>query len=473
MGRLRGLPHKFGQILSLGEFESDNPVFSSLTDAADPVPGRTAFRWIEAELGTPIRNVFRRLDDRGAAASLGQVQRGELHDGTPVAVKIQYPEVAGSLDTDLAFLRWLSAPLSAHRSGFDLPEYRAELRRGLSMELDYRQEVESLKRFAARTGEVPGLMTPVPFERWCTSRLITMTWVEGERIESARGWPAAARTQTALTLLRFFLRSCFVWGELHADPHSGNLRFRRVDGTVEVGVIDFGCIKSLSAPERSGLRRLVEEGASLSAGELLEAYVNVGFNPALLEPMAHRLPGVTRILFEPFATNGPCDLAAWHLSPRLAEALGDDRWNFRFAGPASLLFVIRAFQGLVTYVSALEARLDWRAVLRELPALPEDSMHTPVASALRVPALSGASSMTASTLRLRVVRNGVTTVQLSFAATAAANLPDLVPQELAGPLRDRGIDLRRLAADAEASGFQPADLFVLDESDRTVRVWLE
>jgi predicted unusual protein kinase regulating ubiquinone biosynthesis (AarF/ABC1/UbiB family) len=474
MGRLRGLPHKIGQILSLGELEAEAPLFSALTDAADPVPARESFDWIAREIGAPLSQVFRRLDERGAAASLGQVHRGELLDGRAVAVKIQYPGVRDSLDADLAALRWLSAPLSAQRSGFDLREYRDEMRRNLLRELDYEHEVAALQRFATRAIDVPGLATPVPVEEWCTPRLITMSWVDGDRIEATRTWPASARHDAALALLRVFLRGCFTWHELHADPHAGNLRFRRDGRQGCLGVIDFGCVKSVNDVESDGLRRLAQDGGSMTSGELLDTYVAIGFNPRLLEPIARRLHAVTGVLFEPFCLQGPYDPREWRLSERLADVLGEDRWNFRFAGPASLLFLIRAFQGLVTYVNALGARIDWRAELLAIPrraapppGLPRDERPAP----LTIP--GDLTTMAATTLRLRVLRDGEQTVQLSFAATAAGHLEDLIPQELVGSLRDRGIDLRQLADGIVASGYEPRDLFTLEEDGKTVRVWLE
>lgn len=473
MGELRGLPHKFGQILSLGELEIEYSAFASLTDAAKPVPAKQSFGWIARELGKPIDQVFRHLDSHAAAASLGQVHRGQLLDGRQVAVKIQYPDVGATLDTDLALLRWLSAPLSARRSGFDLPEYRAELRRGLVEELDYGKEAAVLARFAQRAAEVPHLVTPVPLMAWCTPRLLTMTWVEGERIEAARAWPTEAKREAALALLRFFLRGCFVWGELHADPHAGNLRFHRHDGQVEVGVLDFGCVLALPTVERAGLRRLIEHGRAMSAAELLETYAALGFNRTLLEPMQARLPRVTTILFEPFLTPGPYDVSAWRLSDRLAEALEDDRWNFRFAGPATLLYLIRAFQGIVAYVSALDAALDWHAAFRELPLAAETSPAVPASSSFNSSTQSVTDPMGATLLRLCVTRNGETTVQLSFPAGATVNLPYLVPQELAPQLQARGIDLEQLAQKAVAGGLRPGELFTLDEPSRTVRVWLE
>ncbi|MFA5907769.1 MAG: AarF/ABC1/UbiB kinase family protein [Vicinamibacterales bacterium] len=474
MGRMRGLPQKIGQILSLGELDTGTSLFSELTDAAEPAPAAESFAWIARELGAPIERVFRHLDQRGAAASLGQVHRGELHDARAVAVKVQFPGVRESLDTDLSALGWLAAPLSARRSGFDLEEYRAEMRRSLLRELDYDLEAATLRRFAARADQVPGLVTPIPIDQFCTPRLITMSWVPGDRLQATTNWPDTARHEAALVLLRLFLRGSFVWREVHADPHAGNIRFARQHDGVRVGVIDFGCVKTLSAAESDALRRLAQDGPDMTGNELFDTYVELGFDPRLLAPMAGRLHAVTAVLFEPFHARGPFDSRHWDVSARLAEALGDDRWNFRFAGPASLLFLIRAFQGLVQYLRAFEATIDWR---RELLAIPRhlDSGHPqPRADRAAARASAGDSmEMLASNLRLQVERNGETVVRLAFPASAAAHLPDLVPVDLGERLHARGISLAQLAESTVAAGYPPGDLFRLDDGASKVRVWLD
>ncbi len=474
MGRLRGLPQKIGQILSLAELDTDTPLFSELTDATEPAPASQSFAWIAREIDAPIERVFRRLDERGAAASLGQVHRGELQDAREVAVKVQFPGMRESLEADLSALGWLAAPLSARRSGFDLGTYRAEMRRSLLRELDYEHEAATLRRFAARASQVPGLVTPHPVDPFCTARLITMSWVPGDRVQATRHWPGTARHEAALVLLRLFLRGSFVWRELHADPHAGNIRFARQDDGVRVGVIDFGCVKTLSAAESDALRRLAQDGADLTDGELLDTYVALGFDPRLLAPMAGRLRAVTAVLFEPFHARGPFDSRHWDVSARLAEALGDERWNFRFAGPASLLFLIRAFQGLVQYLRAFEATIDWRRELLAIPRAVEAARpHAPVDHGASRNSLEGTEVMLASTLRLHVERDGETVARLTFPASAAAHLPDLVPVDLCERLQARDINLARLAESTVAAGYPPGDLFRLEDAGNKVRVWLE
>jgi len=471
MGRMRGLPQKIGQILSLADLGGDSP-FATLTGAGEPVPAERSFAWIARELGVPLGEVFRSLDPRGLAASIGQVHRGELHDGRQVAVKVRFPDVSSTIDADLAALGWLAAPLSAHRSAFDLAAYREEMRRGLLQEIDYRHEAATLQRFAARAAQVPGLVTPVPVTELSTSGVITMSWVAGDAIDRTADWPEAARHAAALTLLRVFLRGCFEWRELHADPHAGNLRFQRDHDAVQVGVIDFGCVATLSPDASDALFDLAWGDAGLSDAALFDRYVTLGFNPDLLGPMTGHLAAVTAVLFEPFRISGPYDIRRWQLSNRLSRVLGEHRWNFRFAGPASMLFLIRAFQGLVQYLHVLDAALDWR---RELAAVRREPVPFPPREPrAAAPSSTGVTpAMQASTLRLRVTRGGAPVVQLTYGAGVVAHLPDLVPEELRERVRSHGVDVATLARTAVDNGCPPGDLFTVTDGDKTVRVWLE
>lgn len=468
MGRLRGLPQKIGQMLSLAELDTPGGPYTALTDAAPQAPADESFRWIARELGQPLREAFLSIDRRASAASLGQVHRAVLPDGRTAAVKVQYPGVGDAVDADLAALGLLAAPVTTRRAGFDADGYRAELRRSLAGELDYRAEAETLRRFARWRHEVPGLVTPDPIDGYCTSRVLTMTWVDGTPAEAVGDWPDGDRRDAVRLLLRAFLRGCFVWREVHADPHAGNVRFGRTgDGVVQVGLLDFGCTRTLTPAESAGLWQLAADGARLEGAPLAEAWAALGFPDAVTSGLRHRLPEVTRILFEPFHTPGPFDAARWQVADRLAAALGDDRWTFRFAGPPALLFLIRAFQGLVAYARVLDAPVDWRA---ELAALP-----TPAAPAGLAPGATPLpeSQMSSDALKVEVVRDGARVAFITFPAGAVEFLPDLVPADLHDRVRQRGISLEQLARDAVARGCPAGDLFSLDEAGTQVRVWLE
>lgn len=472
MASLRGIPQKLGQILSLRELEGDTDVFGIAAEGGNPVPGAEAREWIVRELQRPLSEVFSRFDDAGTGASIGQVHRAWLVNGQPVAVKIQYPGLEQTLDADLAAIGLLASPISRRAGSFDLGAYRTELRRAITEELDYRREAAALTRFAARSQSMPWLETPVPIETLCTERLLTMTWIDGESFRELQQWKPEDRAAAGTLFVRFFLRSLLSWGELHGDPHPGNFRCRLTDGGVVLGVLDFGCVKVLSDAERHALCELLLSHRELRPQRALELYVQLGFDRELLEPLADRLPNLTGILAEPFHAAEPFDADEWRLSERIEELLGDDRWNFRFAGPASLLFFIRALSGLFVQLGALKVKFSWAdeltAVLSE--ASSGSGGGAPVQAVSDAPA---GDEQRARHLRIAVHERGEVKVQLTFRSESIEWLDELIPPEVLEKLSEQAIDVMAIARTALDGGTLPQELFSLDDQGKRVRVWLE
>lgn len=476
MGAARGLPQKLGQILSLRDLDSGTSTFMTLTESPEAAPAREAFAWIAAELGRPLTEVFSEVVPQGTAASLGQVHRARLRDGRPVAVKIQYPGIGTSIDVDLLALGWLAAPLTSRRDGFDLSGYRAELRGMLDGEIDYRAEANRLRRFHVRAADIPGISVPEPIDGLTTPRLLVMSWEDGEHMRESRTWPLADRERLATLMLRWVCRSLFVWRELHADMHPGNLRCRlRPDAhtrdRVGFTLLDFGATKTLTSIEAQALRWLLTNGAQAGADAHLAAYTALGFNRDLLAPLVSRLPAVTRALALPFTTTGGFHVRDWRLSERIAEALGDDRWNFRFAGPPALMFVLRGFHALIEYLDALDVSANWREALDDASIGGTD--ERPFVPAAVTTGTGERTSMTSAHLKISVTRDGTQVVALTFPAAAAANLEYLVPDDLKPRLESMAIDVGRLAASVVAAGFPSGNLFDVEAAGRSVRVWLE
>ncbi len=466
---LRGLPQKVGQVLTLAELGAETPGFGSLAEAPSPLAPEAALAEVSRRLGRPWREVFAALEGVGIAASLGQVHRGVLHDGRAVAVKLRHPGIAEAVRDDLRALGWLAAPLGGWRGRLDLSAYRHELARMLQGELDYRHEAQALRDAGARMADVPGVIVPVPVDALTREDLLVMTWVDGASLAEGWRWSEADRRVLSTTLVRMFLQGCFTWGALHADPHPGNYRVARgPEGAPVLGVLDFGCVKPLPPELPAGLGRLLAllraPATPPSPGQWVSAWVLLGFTPELLEPMAEALPAVSRVLLEPLLLERPFHARDWRLGARLTEALGQHRWNFRAAGPASLLFVLRAFHGLVRHLDVLDAPIAWGPLLDEARAPPLPPPPAP-------PEARGEGS--ARYLKVRVTEAGRTRVALTFRADVTAHLEDLLPEDLPRRLAARGLQPAGIGAAAVAAGLRPSELFHLDEGDRQVRVWLE
>jgi len=470
---LHGLPQKIGQILSLGELcSSDGPQYLSLTEGPQTLSTAEFFAQAETALGRPLNQYFSRVEETGIAASLAQVHRAWLPDGRAVAVKVQYPGIAQALEIDLRALGWLTIPVGGLRKGFDLAGYRSEVGSKLREEIDYFHEARMMQRFSHLAGNLEFIEVPTVIEELSGERILTMTWLDGEPFSCTRKWSQSARRALAETLVELFLKGIFQWGLLHADPHSGNYRFSLRNGRPVVGLLDFGCVAAISDSAKNALAAIIEDVRTdrLRSNPALAQtrFVNLGFQRRLLEPMAHLLPDLAAVLFEPFRRQCEFSPREWKLSERVQEILGEFRWNFRMAGPPDLIYFVRAYQGLLQYLDALNAPVDWRRAYEAVRPQENAAAAPDVFGDAAFP-MSGQSKL----LRIRVSERGKTKAEVSFRAAVAENLPDIVPPEIERKLVARGIDVQKIAIDAAIANFPPGELFHLDEEEKQFRVWLE
>lgn len=472
MGKLRGLPQKIGQILSMSGDEQKAADFADLTDNAEPLP----FAEIEAVLnqawGRTPSAVLKRIDENGLAASLGQVHRAQLHDGREVAVKVQYPDIRQAIMNDLKMLGWLSVPLGDLRRGFDLADYRREIMRDLEEELDYRREAQNQLRFRRIAAEMSGWIVPDVVTELSGDKVLVSEWIEGERIDAATQWPDHHRATLAKSLLDGFLHTLFRHGVVHADPHHGNYRFVRIGEQTKVVLYDFGSVAPLSLEHRVALLKLIEMTAS-RRGDPYSAFAALGFRENLLIPIRGKLAALCTTLFEPFCQPSKYDLSRWNRSERADGILGSDRWNFRLSGPAHLILLMRAFSGLIHYLEKLRAPVAWSIALR--PHLAEHAAALSAFDSSAPPDTPGMFSQMARLLRLSVNQNGREKVSLSFPVSCVDDLGSLMDDDLARQIESQGISLADVVHRARSTAYRPQELFTLQKpaESKSVRVWLE
>ncbi|MCB0311210.1 MAG: AarF/ABC1/UbiB kinase family protein [Bdellovibrionales bacterium] len=464
MGSLHGLPEKFAQILGTVEMGRSVP-YAWNSQALSP---KQAFKIIEGELGAKIETVFNEIDPVPICASIGQVHRARLKDGRQVAVKVQYPSIKEQILTDLGALGWLSIPMAKKRAGFNLDEYRQELRNSVLRELDYQIEAQAIERFAARLRSNDEVRVPQVLYNLSTQRILVTEWMNGFPVHQILEWPKNLRLQIARIMLRWTLRCWLVWGEIHSDPHPGNYLFRESQGVPLIEVLDFGCTYRLPAPQLAALRSFLCDSTGESRAGCLELYQQMGFNPDLLEPISDKLPSLSALLTEPFNYGGVYALDHWRLSERALELLGDQRWNFRFAGPASLLHFIRSFSGFISYLKALRVDLNWRlelsAILVEI-----EPMLTEFADCERV---TEAEVDNGQRLFIQVCENGQTKVQLCLKARLLECLEELMPNDLLEKLAQESIFPGEIGRQAILKGVPQGELFSFNDGNKQVRVWI-
>ncbi len=470
MGRLRGLPQKVGQILSMSA-DGAAGAFDGLCEQAEPVPLEAVLSELESAWGFDPRCVIEHIEPDGRAASLGQVHKARLLDGREVAIKVRFPGIRQAVENDLRLLGWLSAPVGDLRRGFNLEDYRREILSNVGKELDYRIEAENQRRYKTLLSEIPGWDVPSVIGEHSTETVLVTEWVEGDPLDVVLNRPRGRRDELARTLLRGFFHMLFRHGLLHADPHPGNYRFRADVAAGQVVLFDFGCVTRIRHERRLALLKLIEM-TQAGRGDPYPALVALGFDATMLEPVRPVLAALCRVLFEPFCTPGNYDLSGWRRAERAADVLGDHRWNFRMAGPAELIFVMRAFHGLTYYLERLGAQVCWSHALQ--PYLDAESQRLAALTTPPAPT-PGAFEAVARHLRIAVTEGPRTRVALTFPAMAVERLPDLMDGDLLAKLRSRQIDLDAIVSRARSAAYAPQTLFELSEGDsqKSIRVWLD
>jgi len=254
---------KLGQMLSTRP-DIVPPAYASalerMQENTTPVPFEQIREVLESELGVRISKVFSAFEETPlGCASFAQVHAARLRDGTPVAVKVQRPGVSQRLTSDLSMLRGIAMAadrLTKVGRSVHFGDWINEFSRALLAELDYIAEAENLERFGEHLAPYPELLVPRPVWDLTRRRVLTMDLVEGVRVDQVSGLRRTEEPMDPLAtaLLRGYLDQMFVHGEIHADPHPGNLRVTP-DG--RLAIFDLGMVANVPPRQRERLLKLL------------------------------------------------------------------------------------------------------------------------------------------------------------------------------------------------------------------------
>tara|TARA_Y100001934_G_scaffold283613_1_gene404811 strand:+ start:3631 stop:4962 length:1332 start_codon:yes stop_codon:yes gene_type:complete len=262
LGEMKGAVMKVGQIASQMQDILPKEISEQLKvlqNASAPMPFHVIRRQLERELGKTLDTLFADFEETPfAAASIGQVHRATTHDGDDVVVKIQYPAVKESIDSDMKHLRRilrLGSLLKVDEAALDAV-FR-EIRNQLHEELDYRQEAGNLKHFRDFHEEQPWLVIPRVFEELSSEKVLTLSQETGtplDQVDDEHGFDQATRNLLGERLFDTLGQQIFQLRAVHCDPHPGNFAFRQ-DGTIVI--YDFGAVKRLPPQDADLLRNIV------------------------------------------------------------------------------------------------------------------------------------------------------------------------------------------------------------------------
>ncbi len=249
-----------GTLIKAGQFASTRPdllplpyveTLSSLQDRLPPQPQAIIEEAVVRELGRPLGDVFSEFDTEPiAAASIAQVHRARLTDGSQVAVKVQYPGVAALMEADLDALESIFAALARLEPDIQLQPIADYLRWTLPLELDFRREAGAIEKLRDALSDRDEVMIPEVVSRLTTQRLLVMELMEGVKVTDREALDSAGiePRQVAELLNDAFADQLFKRNVLHADPHPGNLLVQPGSDGPRLVLLDHGLTVALDPP---------------------------------------------------------------------------------------------------------------------------------------------------------------------------------------------------------------------------------
>jgi predicted unusual protein kinase regulating ubiquinone biosynthesis (AarF/ABC1/UbiB family) len=269
---------------------------------AEAPPMGPAFvrRRMQAELGSGWEARFRSFDRKpAAAASLGQVHRAVAPDGRAIACKLQYPDMDSAVEADLSQLGIILAMQRRFSPEIDTREVLKELSARLREELDYEREARHILLYRAILAGSDEVRVPEVEPEPSTRRLITMTWLDGERLLSYVDHPLENRNRIARALFRAWWHPFAHCGVIHGDPHLGNYTvFEDTGAPAGLNLLDYGCIRIFPTAFVTGVIELYRGFQTNDRARIAEAYRIWGFRN-LDDDLVDTLSLWARFIFAP------------------------------------------------------------------------------------------------------------------------------------------------------------------------------
>ena len=369
LATLRGAAMKMGQLLSMDSGEFLPPALAEIMGAlradATPMPPAQLQAVLAQSWGRDWRKQFERFDVRPiAAASIGQVHRARTRDGRDLAIKVQYPGVRDSIDSDVDNVATLIRLSGLVPASLDVAPMLAEAKRQLHEEADYAREGECLAEFGRLLADAPDYRVPGFHADLSGRDVLAMDFVAGTAVEAMGDAPQETRDRIMALMISLCLRELFDFRLMQTDPNFANYRYDRASDRLVL--LDFGATRAFQADFVDQYRALLAAGMAGDTRAARAAMLGIGFFDAAT-PAKHQAAISTMFdtAFAPLRAGGLFDFADNGLAASVRDegiAIATDR-DFWHIPPIDVLFLQRKFGGLFLLGARLKARVDVAALL--------------------------------------------------------------------------------------------------------------
>ena len=369
LSHLRGAAMKLGQMISMdaGDFLPPElaDILARLRDRADFMPPRQLDKVLSAEWGTDWRRRFRRFEPRPiAAASIGQVHRALTPDGRTLAIKVQYPGIAQSIDSDVDNVASLLKIAGLLPKKLDIDPLLVAAKQQLHEEADYRREGAMMQAFAERLGDDDRFVVPDLDTELTRDRVLAMSFEDGRPIEALADEPQETIDRVFTHLIELVASELFEFGLMQTDPNFANYRYRT--DSEQIVLLDFGAARQIDPAIGLSYRRLLMAGLAEDREQVRDEAITAGFiNPRAVERHPDRIDRAIDIIVSEMAQQDKLDFGDRAFVPEIRDTvmpIAQDRESWHLP-PAETLFVQRKVSGTALLGARLKARVDVRGIV--------------------------------------------------------------------------------------------------------------
>lgn len=370
LAQLRGAAMKVGQLISMDAGDLLPPelgeILARLRSDARSMPRSQLEGVLLANWGNDWQKQFRQFSFAPiAAASIGQVHEAHTVDGRHLAIKVQYPGVRQSINSDVDNVATLLRLSGLLPKGLDIAPLLKDAKRQLHDEADYLREGGYLQRYGVLLAGAPEYLVPALHADLTTRSVLAMSFVGGVDVESLAQAPQAERDRVAGLLIQLLMQELFEFRLVQTDPNFANYRYN--PDTRQLILLDFGATRPFKVRMVAGLRRLMASGISGDREGMSKAGQSIGYFDENTQSRHQKaVIDIFEQAFEPLCFNGLYDFGHSDLPRRLHEtglALGLDR-EFWHVPPADVLFLHRKLGGLYLLAARLKARVNVHELAR-------------------------------------------------------------------------------------------------------------
>ena len=326
-------------------------------------------RRMAAELGGAWQGKFKSFEhEAAAAASLGQVHRAVSHDGTTLACKLQYPDMASAVEADLSQLRIIFSIYERYDRAIHTKEIHGEIADRLREELDYELEARHMGLYRRMLAGEKHVHLPEPVAELSTRRLLTMSWIDGKPImQVLAGKPSLElRNRIAYNMFRAWYVPFYEYGVIHGDPHLGNYTMRP---NGDVNLLDFGCIRIFEPKFVKGVIDLYFALLNDDRDLAVSAYESWGFK-GLSREVIDVLNRWAHFVYGPLLEDKERKIQDAETGIYGREVAEGVHAELRRLGPVTppkeFVFMDRAAIGLGSVFMHLKAEINWYQLFHEL-----------------------------------------------------------------------------------------------------------